>query len=93
MALEIKENRGVFEISGRLTAQNLGAVRLYFESILETKNEIEINLEKASCLDGSVNQFFQRLANNVSNQGKVVSILHGQPVDVKEEVSQNTKNS
>jgi len=36
MALEIKENKGIFEIFGNVASQNLGALKVYFGTILES---------------------------------------------------------
>ena len=90
MAIEIKETRGIFEIAGNLTSQNLDAVRVYFESILETKDKIEIDLKKATSIDGSINLFFQRLVSKATNQGKEISILNGQSVSEFEKTTQKT---
>ena len=41
MALEIRENRGIFEVLGSITTQNLAALRIYFQNILEELIEFE----------------------------------------------------
>ncbi len=75
MALEIKENRGIFEISGNLSSPNLGALKIYFESVLETSDSIVINLENVKNMDSSSALFFEKIYNYGAERNKIVSIV------------------
>ena len=44
MPLEIKEDHGVFEVLGDVTAKNVGALRAYFESVLESQEQVIVRL-------------------------------------------------
>ncbi|MEM1257602.1 MAG: STAS domain-containing protein [Bacteroidota bacterium] len=84
MALEIKENRGIYEILGNVTAQNLGALRIYFENILETNKNIVINLENVSAIDSSSALFFESIYKEWAARNKVISIIGRQNKDISE---------
>ena len=82
MALEIQENRGLFEISGRITSQNVGALKVYFDSIFETQDIIVVSIEKVEEMDASAALFFEKLYKDVASQHKVLSIVGKQNKDI-----------
>lgn len=90
MALEIKENRGIYEVLGNVTAQNLGALRIYFESILETNDSVVINLENVSTIDSSSALFFESIYKEGASRNKAISIVGRQNKDISE-IMQMTK--
>jgi len=77
MALEIKENKGIFEVLGKVSSQNLGALKIYFESALDNSDEMVISLEGVTKMDSSSALFFERFYLHAVKQNKVV-VLVGQ---------------
>ena len=75
MALEIKEDKGFFEITGRVTSQNLPALKVYFESLLELNDTMLISIEKVEEMDSSAAHFFESLYRGAATQNKVVTII------------------
>lgn len=75
MALEIRESKGICEVLGNVSAQNLGALGIYFEGILETNENIVINLENVNGMDSSAALFFEGLYKEGARRNKVVSIV------------------
>ena len=59
MALEIKENKGIFEILGTVSSQNLAALKIYFDAALENIDEIVVSLEGVIKMDSSSALFFE----------------------------------
>lgn len=92
MALEIKENRGLFEISGRVSSQNLNALKIYFESILEATDIIVVSIENVDEMDSAAALFFEKLYREASLNNKVVSIV-GKQNDNITEVMKLTKTN
>lgn len=90
MALEIRENRGIFEVLGSITTQNLAALRIYFQNILEGSESIVINLENVSAMDSSSALFFEGIYKEGASRNKVVSIVGRQNKEISE-IMQLTK--
>jgi len=90
MALEIKENKGVYEVFGNVSAQNLGALKVYFDNILETNENIVISLENVSSIDSSSALFFENIYKEGAGRNKVVFILGYQNKQISE-IMQMTK--
>ena len=87
MALEIKENRGIFEILGNVASQNLGALKIYFDTILETHESIVINLENVATMDSSSALFFEDLYKEGAYRNKIVAIVGRQNSNILEIMS------
>ena len=87
MALEIRENRGLFEISGRVTSQNLNALKVYFDSLLESNDTIVISIENVIEMDSSAALFFEKLYREVASNNKVLSIVGKQNIDISKIMS------
>lgn len=77
MALEIKENKGIFEILGTVSSQNLAALKIYFDAALENIDEMVVSLEGVIKMDSSSALFFEGFYLQAVKQNKVV-ILVGQ---------------
>lgn len=75
MALEIKENKGICEIFGNLQAQNLGALKVYFETVLETNDNVVINLDGVTSIDSSSALFFENVYKQGAARNKIISIV------------------
>ena len=90
MALEIRENRGIYEVLGNVTTQNLGALRIYFQSIMEENENIVINLENVTTMDSSSALFFEGIYKEGASRNKVVSIVGRQNKEISE-IMQITK--
>lgn len=75
MALEIRENDGFFEISGRVNAQNIGVLDVYFATVLEEREAIVVSIEKVREMDASGALFFEQLYKKVGGQNKSVTII------------------
>ncbi|MEM1003695.1 MAG: STAS domain-containing protein [Bacteroidota bacterium] len=82
MALEIKESRGIFEILGKVSSQNLGALKIYFESVLETTEEMIVSLEGVTEMDSSAALFFESFYLESVKQNKVVVLVGKQNQDI-----------
>ncbi|MEX0314810.1 MAG: STAS domain-containing protein [Allomuricauda sp.] len=82
MSLEIKENRGIFEILGKVTTQHVGALNSYFDHILEKHENVVVSLEKVTVLDSAAAHFFERLYQKSARQNKVVSLIGRQNSNV-----------
>lgn len=61
MAIEIKEDRGVYELHGSLTTQNITAIRTYFLLILENHTDVVVNVEHLDLIDVSALNFLKDL--------------------------------
>ncbi len=75
MALRIEDKSGLFEISGRVTSQNLGILRTYFQAILEKTETLFVSIEKVTEMDSSAAHFFERFYKEVANDNKVIHII------------------
>lgn len=75
MSLEIRENRGIFEILGELSTQHIGSLNSYFNAVMEQEDSIVVSLEKVTHLDSSVAHFFEKLYRNSASRNKVVSLI------------------
>ncbi|MGX1928613.1 STAS domain-containing protein [Flagellimonas sp. 2504JD4-2] len=84
MSLEIKENRGIFEILGKVTTQHVGALNSYFDHILEKHENVVVSLEKVTVLDSAAAHFFEKLYQKSARQNKVVSLIGRQNTNVME---------
>ena len=90
MALEIREDRGVLELYGKVTSENLGAIRIYFDSVLELAEVLIISLEGISEMDSSAAYFFEELYRKGAEQNRIVSIIGRQNIAI-EDVMKITK--
>lgn len=80
MALSIKEENGIFEISGRVTSQNLSALKVYLDLVLEKNNNIVVSLDQVTFMDIGASVFFKKLNNSTgfNNKGNI-SIVNELP--------------
>ena len=88
MALEIRENRGIFEILGNVASPNLGALKIYFDTVLEANDSIVINLEHVKSMDSSAALFFENIYKEGAGRNKVISIVGRQNRDILEIMNQ-----
>ncbi|MEM9363031.1 MAG: STAS domain-containing protein [Bacteroidota bacterium] len=84
MPLEIKENRGVYKILGEVTAQHVGTLGAYFDSILENNDSFMVNLEDVTVLDSAAAHFFEKLYRKSAELNKVVALIGRQNDNVLE---------
>ncbi|MEO9513151.1 MAG: STAS domain-containing protein [Flavobacteriaceae bacterium] len=84
MSLEIRENRGIFEVLGNVSSQHVGALNSYFDSILERHENFVISLEKVTKLDSVAARFFEELYQKTAKQNKVVSLIGRQNRSISE---------
>ncbi len=82
MPLEIKENHGAYEILGEVTAQHVGVLGAYFDSILENKDSFMINLENVTVLDSAAAHFFEKLYRKTAELNKVMALIGRQNENV-----------
>lgn len=78
MSLNIKENNGIFEVSGNLSADNAYQVRKYFEIIVKMKGNIKICLNKLDSMDIASVFELRTLITNAAQAGKVLTFLGAQ---------------
>lgn len=84
MSLEIRENRGIFEILGKVSIQHVSALNSYFDSILERHENVVVSLEKVTMLDSAAARFFEKLYQKSVKQNKVVSFIGRQNHSISE---------
>lgn len=87
MALHISENQGYFEISGSITSQNLGMLKVYFNSLLEKYNTIWISTKNIEGIDDAALLYFERMCREVSKENKTINILGKQKQVVSKVIS------
>ncbi len=87
MALEILENHGLFEISGSVTSQNLGVLKVYFDSVFESHDVVVLSIEKVVEMDSTAALFFEKLYREVAVNQKVLSIVGRENMDIAEIMS------
>lgn len=75
MALSIRVNNGVFEMSGRLTSDNTNQVIKYFKIILKMNTRIKISLEKLDTIDMTGILKLKRLSKYAKENGVHISFL------------------
>ena len=75
MSLNIKENNGIFEVSGNISAANAYQVRKYFEIMMKMKGNIKICLNKLDSMDIASVFEFRTLLTHAASQGKVLTML------------------
>jgi len=80
MALQINENQGLFEISGNITSQNIGVLKVYFDSVFESHDIVVLSIEKVA-------EFFEKLYKEVATNKKVLSIVGKQNDHIAEIMS------
>lgn len=77
MAIEIRANRGIFELHGSLCAQNLGGIRMYFLHILENQEDVVINVESMETIDSSALKYLRQLpelARSMNRNAHVIGL-------------------
>ncbi|KQC30136.1 STAS domain-containing protein [Flagellimonas eckloniae] len=84
MSLEIRENRGIFEILGNVSIQHVGTLNSYFDSILEQHENFVVSLEKVTTLDSAAARFFEKLYQKSAKQNKVISLIGRQNRSISE---------
>ena len=92
MALEIKEYKGVFQIYGSVTSQNIGALRVYFDTVLESQNTVVINLGYLKDMDAAAALFFEKLYRNAAGANKVVTVVGMENRNISEVMSLTKTN-
>ena len=92
MPLEIKEDHGVFEVLGDVTAQNVGALRAYYDSVLESQEQVIVSLEKVTVLDASAAHFFEKLYRESAERNKVMALIGRQNDTVLETLTATKTN-
>ncbi|PWL39437.1 hypothetical protein DKG77_00950 [Flagellimonas aquimarina] len=84
MSLEIRENRGIFEILGKVSIQHVSALSSYFDSVLEQHDNVVISLEKVTTLDSAAAHFFEKFYQKSVRQNKVISLIGRQNHSISE---------
>lgn len=84
MALEIKEDKGLFQIYGKVTSQNLGALNVYFNTIMESEDSIVISLEYLDHMDAAAALFFESLYRQGAQKNKAITIVGAKNGNIKE---------
>ncbi len=92
MSLEIRENRGIFEILGKVSTQHISALNSYFDSILEKNENFVVSLEKVTMLDSAAAHFFEKLYQKSVKQNKVISLI-GRQNECITEIMNTTKTN
>ena len=92
MSLEIRENRGVFEVLGKVSTQHINSLSVYFDSILENHDTFVVSLEKVTSLDTAAAHFFEKLYQKSAQLNKAVSLI-GRQNETVLEIMNTTKTN
>ena len=92
MSLEIRENRGVFEILGKVSTQHVNSLSVYFDAILENHESFVVSLEKVTTLDSAAAHFFEKLYQKSAKLNKVVALIGRQNESVVETMNSTKTN-
>ncbi|WP_299431924.1 STAS domain-containing protein [uncultured Maribacter sp.] len=90
MAIEIKENSGMFEILGNISSQNMTSLKNYFESIIPISESIILNIEKVGGIDKSGAYMLEKLYKGAVEKNKIISIIGRQNKKIAS-IMKNTK--
>ncbi len=82
--MEIKENKGIFQIHGKVTSQNLEALKIYFDTVLASQNIIVVNLEYLKGMDASAALFFEKLYRDAATRNKTMTIVGRENQNISE---------
>lgn len=75
MALNITENNGLFEISGSISAQNLGVLHIYFKAVLEKYDILLVSIEGVREMDAAAALYFEKLYKEVAQDNKAIHLF------------------
>ncbi|TAI47161.1 STAS domain-containing protein [Flagellimonas allohymeniacidonis] len=92
MSLEIRENRGVFEVMGKVSTQHINSLGVYFDSILESHDTFVVSLEKVTSLDAAAAHFFEKLYQKSAQRNKAVFLIGRQNETVLETMNTTKTN-
>lgn len=84
MSLEIRENRGIFEVFGNISVKDVSILNSYFDFILEKHENFVVSLENVTMLDSAAALFFEKLYQKTVRQNKVVSLIGRQNNSISE---------
>ncbi|MEO0571302.1 MAG: hypothetical protein AAF039_06310, partial [Bacteroidota bacterium] len=70
-----RESNGFFEIIGRVTSQNVTALKVYFDTVLELNDAMVVSVEKVQEMDSSAALFFESFYRGAAAQNKIVTII------------------
>ena len=75
MAIEIREDKGIFEIFGKFQAHNLGALQVYFELMLEKYDSLVIRIDQLDELDASAALYLEKLHEQARSRKKTLTLV------------------
>jgi len=75
MEFEIKEESGVFNVTGTICASNLTSLKNHFESVIYKADKVILNIEKVRKIDSSGALMLEKLYKKTALSNKVLSII------------------
>lgn len=75
MALQIKKNNNVYEISGSLNSSNTEVFKKHFKSIVEQSKLVMISLKNLSEIDSESVRMLHRMYKTAMNKNRVIYLL------------------
>ena len=75
MALQIKENHGVFEVLGKIGSHNAFFLKKHLEFLIDTNESTIVSLEKVSELDSTGAHLLEQLYMKAVRGNKILSFI------------------
>ena len=73
--LQINYRQGIYEVKGKLSAQNSKSLKMHFENLLNIKSELVISLDKLQNIDTSGINTIISLYKNALRDNKILYII------------------
>ena len=84
MALQITNNSGIFEINGLLNAQNVSAMKSYFETLIESTKAVTISLDNINSIDKVAVKCLGSLYKKAISNNKVFYIIGSENKNIRD---------
>jgi ABC-type transporter Mla MlaB component len=75
MALQIKNNAGVYEINGELNSQNINSLNNHFKTLIEKSRMITISLNQIKEIDKTAVNAISNLYKKALSENKIFYII------------------
>jgi len=75
MAIEIREQKGIFEIVGKFRTHNLGALQIYFDLMMDKYDDFVIRLDQVEELDASAALYLEELHERARSRNKRLTLV------------------
>jgi len=89
MAITIKEQNGIFNLYGVISADTSKSFQTHFEQLLNSANELTINIEGIKEIDASGVMVLKKLHYHALSMNKVFAVIGYGCKDFYDELSHN----